>query len=76
MRLNSGRACYHSVQNLRIYNTIIVSVGRYGFETRSLTLMNHRVVCIVLYTVISRDVTCLITLVITKSSFVCLSVFD
>jgi hypothetical protein len=49
-RLNSGNACYHSVQNLlssrllsknlkiRIYKTIILPVVLYGCETWSLTL--------------------------------------
>jgi hypothetical protein len=49
-RLNSGNACYHSVQNLlsyrllskkeeiRIYKTTILPVVRYGCETWSLTL--------------------------------------
>jgi hypothetical protein len=49
-RLNSGNACYHSVQNLssscllsknvkvRIYNTIILPVVLYGCETLSLTV--------------------------------------
>jgi hypothetical protein len=49
-RLNSGNACYHSVQNLlsspllsknikiRIYRSIILSVVLYGCETWSLTL--------------------------------------
>jgi hypothetical protein len=49
-RLNSGNACYHSVQNLlssrllsknvkvRIYKTIILSVVLYGCETWSLTV--------------------------------------
>jgi hypothetical protein len=49
-RLNSGNACYHSVQNLlfsrmlskdiniRIYNTIILPVVLYGCQTLSLTL--------------------------------------
>ncbi|PNF22964.1 hypothetical protein B7P43_G11390, partial [Cryptotermes secundus] len=54
-RLNSGNACYHSVQNLlssrllsknikiRIYRTIILSVVLYGCETWSLTLREkHR----------------------------------
>jgi hypothetical protein len=54
-RLNSGNACYHSVQNLlssqflsknlkiRIYKTIILSVVLYGCETWSLTLKEeHR----------------------------------
>jgi hypothetical protein len=54
-RLNSGNACYHSVQNLlssrllfknikiRIYKTIILPVVRYGCETWSLTLREeHR----------------------------------
>jgi hypothetical protein len=48
-RLNSGNACYHSVQNLlsfcllsknvkvRIYKTIILPVVLYGCETWSLT---------------------------------------
>ncbi|PNF17549.1 hypothetical protein B7P43_G15564, partial [Cryptotermes secundus] len=55
-RLNSGNACYHSVQNLlsfrllsknikiRIYKTIILPVVLYGCETWSLTLREeHRV---------------------------------
>jgi hypothetical protein len=49
-RLNSGNACYHSVQNLlsfrllskyvkvRIYKTIILPVVLYGCETWSLTI--------------------------------------
>jgi hypothetical protein len=48
-RLNSGNACYHSVQTLlssrlsknltiRIYKTIILPVVLYGCETWSLTL--------------------------------------
>jgi hypothetical protein len=54
-RLNSGNACYHSVQNLlssgllykhekiRIYKNIIVSVVLYGCETWSLNLREeHR----------------------------------
>jgi hypothetical protein len=54
-RLNSGNACYHSVQNLlcscllpkniniKIYNTIILLVVLYWFETWSLTLREeHR----------------------------------
>jgi hypothetical protein len=54
-RLNSGNACYHSVQNLLssrllsrnvetgIYKTIILSVVLYGCETWSLTLREeHR----------------------------------
>jgi hypothetical protein len=54
-RLNSGNACYHSVQNLlfshllyenvkiRIYETIIFPVVLYGCETWSLILMEeHR----------------------------------
>jgi hypothetical protein len=54
-RLNSGNACYHSVQNLlssrllsknikiRIYKTIILPVVLYGCETLSLTLREeHR----------------------------------
>jgi hypothetical protein len=54
-RLNSGNACYHSVQNLlssrllpknikiRIYETIILPVVLYGCETWSLTLREkHR----------------------------------
>jgi hypothetical protein len=50
MRLNSGNACSHSVQNLlssrllsknvnvRIYKTIIFPVVLYGCETWSLTV--------------------------------------
>jgi hypothetical protein len=54
-RLNSGNACYHAVQNLlssrllsrnvkiKIYNTIILPVVLYGYETWSLTLREeHR----------------------------------
>jgi hypothetical protein len=54
-RLNSGNACYHSVQNLlssqllsknlkiRTYETIILPVVLYGCETWSLTLREeHR----------------------------------
>jgi hypothetical protein len=53
-RLNSGNACYRSVQSLlsclpsknlkiRIYKTIILPVVLYGFETWSLTLREeHR----------------------------------
>jgi hypothetical protein len=54
-RLNSGNACYHSVQNLssprllsknlkvRIYKTIILPVVLYGCETWFLTLREeHR----------------------------------
>jgi hypothetical protein len=54
-RLNSGNACYRSVQNLlssrllsrnlkiRIYKTIILPVNMYGCETWSLTLREgHR----------------------------------
>jgi hypothetical protein len=55
-RLNSGNACYHSVENLwpsrllsenkkkiRIYKTIILPVVLYGCETWSLTLRKgHR----------------------------------
>jgi hypothetical protein len=54
-RLSSGKACYHSVQNLlssrllsknlkiRIYKTIILPVVLYGCETLSLTLREeHR----------------------------------
>jgi hypothetical protein len=49
-RLNSGNACYHSVQNLlsprllsknvkvRIYKTIVLPVVLYGCETWSLTV--------------------------------------
>jgi hypothetical protein len=53
--LNSGNACYHSVQNLlstrllskniniRLYKTIILPVVPYGCETWSLTLREeHR----------------------------------
>ena len=53
-RLQSGNACYHSVQNLlsfillsknikiKIYRTIILSVVLYGCETWSLTLREER----------------------------------
>jgi hypothetical protein len=54
-RLNSGNACYYSVQNLlpshllskklkiKIYKTVILSVVLYGCETWSLTLReDHR----------------------------------
>jgi hypothetical protein len=54
-RLNSGNACYHSVQNLlssrllpknltiRVYKTIILPVVLYGCDTWSLTLREkHR----------------------------------
>jgi hypothetical protein len=53
-RLNSGNACYHSVQNLlssrllsknikvRIYKTIILLVVLYGCETWSLTLREEQ----------------------------------
>jgi hypothetical protein len=52
-RLNSGNACYHSVQNLlsscllsrnlktRLYKTIILPVVLYGCETWSLTLRDE-----------------------------------
>jgi hypothetical protein len=48
-RLESGNACYHSVQNLlsssllsknvkfKIYRTIILPIVLYGYETWSLT---------------------------------------
>jgi hypothetical protein len=55
IRLNSGNACYHSVQSLlssrllsrkvkvKIYKTIILPVVLYGCETWSLTLREeHR----------------------------------
>jgi hypothetical protein len=53
-RMNSGNACYHSVQNLlssrllsknvkvRIYKTIILPVVLYGCETCSLTVREER----------------------------------
>jgi hypothetical protein len=53
-RLNSGNACYHSVQNLqsshllsknlkiRVYKTIILPVVLYGCETWSLTLREEQ----------------------------------
>jgi hypothetical protein len=53
-RLNSGNACYHSVQSLlsshllsrnvkvKIYKTIILPVVLYGCETWSLTLREER----------------------------------
>jgi hypothetical protein len=49
-RLNSGNACYHSIQNLlsscllsknvkiRIYEAVILPVVLYGFETWSLDI--------------------------------------
>jgi hypothetical protein len=52
--MNSGNACYHSVQNLlssqllsknlkiRIYKTIMLSVVLYGCETWSPTLREER----------------------------------
>jgi hypothetical protein len=52
-RLNSGNACYHSVQDLlsscllsknlkiRIYKTIMLPVTLYGCETWSLTLREY-----------------------------------
>jgi hypothetical protein len=54
MRLNSGNAWYHSVQNLlssrllsknlkiRIYKTIILPVVLYGYEMWSLTLKEEK----------------------------------
>jgi hypothetical protein len=42
-RLNSGNAFCHSVQNLRIYKTIILPVALYGCVTWTLTLREeHR----------------------------------
>jgi hypothetical protein len=54
-RLNSGNACYYSVQNLlssrliqkkklkiKIYKTVILSVVLYGCETWSLTLREEQ----------------------------------
>jgi len=53
-RLNTGNACYHSVQNflsstslpehfkINIYRTVILSVVLYGYETWSLTLREER----------------------------------
>jgi hypothetical protein len=53
-RLNSGNACYHSVQNLlsfhllsknvkiRIYKTIILPVVLYRYETWSLILREEQ----------------------------------
>jgi hypothetical protein len=53
-RLNSGSACYHSVQNflsscllsknikIRIYRTLILQVIPYRFETCSLTLREEQ----------------------------------
>jgi hypothetical protein len=55
MRLNSGNACYHSVQNLlssrmlsknvkiRIYKTIILHMILYGCETWSVTLREEQI---------------------------------
>ena len=57
-RLKSGNACYHSVRNLlsssllsknikiKMYRTIILSVGLYGYETWSLRLMEERKFCV------------------------------
>jgi hypothetical protein len=54
-RLNSGNACYHSVQrilssrllsrnvNVKIYKTIILPVDLYVCETWSLTLREERI---------------------------------
>jgi hypothetical protein len=53
-RLDSGKACYHSVQNIlsscliqkkeiKIYNTVIFSVVLYGYETLSLTLREDNI---------------------------------
>jgi hypothetical protein len=54
-RLNSGNACYHSVQNplsscllsknveIRIYKTILLPVVLYGCETWSLTLRKENI---------------------------------
>jgi hypothetical protein len=54
-RLNSGNACYYSVQNLlssrlmsknlkiKIYKTVILPVLMYGCETWSLTLWEEHV---------------------------------
>jgi hypothetical protein len=54
-RLNSGNACYHSVQSLlssrllsinvkvKIYKTIILPVVLYGCETWSLTLRENHI---------------------------------
>jgi hypothetical protein len=53
-RLQSGNACYHSVQNvlssrflpkntkIRVYRTVILSVVLYGRETWSLTLREEQ----------------------------------
>jgi len=58
-RLNSGNACYHSVQNLlsscflpknskiKTHRTIILPIVLYGCETRSLTLREERRVRVV-----------------------------
>jgi hypothetical protein len=50
-RRKSGNACYHAMQKplsyslvfkIKIYRSIILSVGLYGCETRSLTLREER----------------------------------
>jgi hypothetical protein len=65
-RLNSGNACYHSVQNLlsswllsknvkiRICKTIILPVVVYGCETWSLTLREEHRLGVFEYRVLSR----------------------
>jgi hypothetical protein len=65
-RLNSGNACYHSVQNLlssrllsknikiKIYKTIILPVVLYGCETWSLTLREEHRMRVFEYRVLRR----------------------
>jgi hypothetical protein len=66
MRLNSGNACYYSVQNLlssrllsknvkiRIYKIIILPVVQYGCETWSLTLREEQRLKVFEYRVLRR----------------------
>jgi hypothetical protein len=66
MRLNSGKACYHSVQNLlssrllsknvkvRIYKIIILPVVLYGYETWSLTVREEHKLRVFVNSVLRR----------------------
>jgi hypothetical protein len=65
-RLNSGNACYHSVQNLlsshllsknvkiRLYKTVILPVVLYGCETWSVTLREEHKLRVFVNMVLSR----------------------
>jgi hypothetical protein len=65
-RLNSGKYCFNSVQNLlsscllsknikaRIYKTVILPVVLYGCETRSLTLREEHKLRVLENTVLRR----------------------